>query len=50
MKTKVFLLSVCLGTAAAAPAQMITDQPLKIVSQLIAAGEKVYHVTISAAK
>lgn len=46
MNTKLFLLSVCLGTANAAPAEMYTAQPLQIVSQLLAAGNSVYHVTI----
>lgn len=50
MNAKVFLLSVCLGSAAAVPAEMYTDQPLQIVSQLLAAGNSVYHVTISTAK
>lgn len=43
---KVFLLSVCLGTANTPAAEMITDQPLQIVSQLVSAGQTVYHVTI----
>lgn len=49
MKTKVFLLSVCLGTAAA-PAKMFTAQPFHVISELISAGETLSHVTISTAK
>ena len=46
MDARIFLLSVCLGTAAAAPAEIYTAQPLQIVSQLLDAGEKVtYNIT-----
>lgn len=46
MDAKVVLLSVCFAGAANVPAQMITDKPLTIVSQLLDAGEKVtYNIT-----
>ncbi len=50
MKTKLFLLSVCLGSAAAQPAKMFTAQPFSVISELLAAGNTLHHVTISAAK
>lgn len=50
MNTKLFLLSVCLGSAAAQPAQMFTAQPFSIISELLTAGNTLYHVTISTAK
>ena len=50
MKTKVFLLSVCLGSAAAQPAQIYTDQPFSVVNSILSAGQTVYHVSISTAK
>jgi len=50
MNTKVFLLSVCLGSAAAQPAKMYTARPFAVISELLAAGNSLYHVTISTAK
>lgn len=50
MNTKLFLLSVCLGTATAAPAKMYTAQPFHVISELLSAGETLSHVTISTAK
>ena len=50
MDARIFLLSVCLGTAAAAPAEIYTAQPFNVISELIAAGEIISHVTISTAK
>ena len=50
MKTKLFLLTVCLGSATAQPAKMFTAQPVNVISALINAGAAVYHVTITPAK
>jgi len=50
MNTKVFLLSVCLGSAAAQPAKMYTARPFAVISELLAAGNSLHHVTISTAK
>ena len=49
MKTKLFLLTVCLGSATAQPAKMFTAQPVNVISALINAGAAVYHVTIKPA-
>ena len=49
MNIKVFLLSVCLGSATAAPAEIYTAQPFKIVAQLLSAGNSIYHVSIKSA-
>ena len=50
MKTKIFLLSVCLGNSDAKPSKVFTPRPLSVVSELLAAGNRLHHVTISAAK
>ena len=49
MNTKLFLLSLCLGTATA-PAKMYTPRPFHVINALLAAGQTVSHVTISTAK
>ena len=49
MNTKLFLLTLCLGTATA-PAKMYTPRPFHVLNALLAAGQTVSHVTISTAK
>ena len=46
MKTKLFLLSVCLGSANAAPAEIYTDQPAQMICNFIANGCNVSNVSI----
>ena len=50
MNAKLFLLSVCLGTANAAPAEIYTYQPAQMIAELLAAGETVSNVIIKNAE
>lgn len=46
MNTKLFLLSVCLGSSTGTPAKIYTAQPAQIINEFISNGCNVSNVTI----